>query len=99
MMSLRIGSHLAVALLLSLAPASAFAQAVGKGGAAPSGPGAGGPATSAGALVLYGSNGNCPPTIACPPTEQKPADRKLHCTDWEITKTASGRTVRRCRMP
>ena len=52
---------------------SAFAQTAGGGkGGAPSGGAPGGSSGSASAVILLGTPGNCPPTLACATTVPAP---------------------------
>lgn len=97
MISREVGSHLFVAtLLVALAIVPASAQT--RGGKAPSKP-SGGTSEPAGAILLYGQPGNCPPTMACGPKKPVPPVRSRHCVKWELTKTVSGQTIRRCLDP
>jgi len=63
---------LAVALVGGIA--SAFAQSAGGNGGHGGGSGASGAGGETSAVIVYGTPGNCPPTIACgaPPTHRVP---------------------------
>lgn len=52
-----------------------------------------------GRIILYGTPGNCPPTIACaPPREEQPRRRAKTkiCDKWEIVTTATGKRIKKC---
>ena len=76
----------------------AFAQAQG-GRGGPTGTTGAGRSGEGGALVLFGTPGNCPPTRACADEErqrQPRRDGKAICTRWEMVTTANGRRIRKC---
>jgi hypothetical protein len=77
------------------------AQTSNRGAPAGNTPGGSG---SGGAVVPYGTTANCPPTIACGPTEQKHPPKqvkkkvkKQRCDQWRTT--ADGTVIRGCRDP
>lgn len=105
---------LAAALLLALAGAVQAQSAGGPGGGSAGGSsgssnaaggGVGGAEPSSGALVLYGTPGNCPPTLACggetrrPPRPQRPATIAVaeSCERREVAVTPTGRRIEICR--
>lgn len=89
-----IASSCAAALLfLAGSVGTVEAQTKGSGQSATGGAGS----SSGGNLVLYGSPGNCPPTIACGNgTPRRVFDRRSSCDQWDHRRTASGRWIRRC---
>lgn len=90
----RIIAASCAAALLFLAGSVATVEAQTRGqGRTPSTPGSSG---SPGAVILYGSPGNCPPTIACGNQRTRRLIHEGSCDRWEYVRTATGERVRRC---
>lgn len=52
-----------------------------------------------GRVILFGTPGNCPPTIACGPEQQRRpvfTAKPVTCDHWEWVRTTTGKRIRRC---
>ncbi|NLH81221.1 MAG: hypothetical protein GX458_10330 [Phyllobacteriaceae bacterium] len=91
----------ACALLFIVGSAlAATAQTSTVGGRAPGASTTPGSSGAGGRLILYGTPGNCPPTIACEtprePREPPRLRRSKICDRWMLVTTPDGNRVRKC---
>lgn len=79
---------------------SALARGDNGGGAPGGGNGPGGNSGSPSAVIVYGTPGNCPPTVACgatryPPHVHRILDRRIDCGDFDYASPGWRRCMRR----
>lgn len=92
-----VGAIAAACLAAFIGQAGAQTAGGNRGGGGPDG----GNGTD-GTVVLYGSPGNCPPTIACAPQRPQQPPRKVRikrsdaCGQW-IVHWVNGTRIRECR--
>ena len=90
-----VGAGLVFALMGGLASASAQSAGGGRGGGSDGGPG--GNSGGGSAVIVYGTPGNCPPTVACGgPEVHRPKVRWVKPSELCGDHFPDGRLHRRC---